>query len=193
MSNLPQIISPLLEVINELANQIAITQVTTPEEVSHLGLIYNKARSLQNEIELRRKELTAPLRSQVSAINDTIKSELQNPLDAILECCNQKSKVYLDRVRLEREKEEQERKQAAMELNAPELAYVPDVPVKVSSTFATITETKVKAFRIINEKLIPKKFLSVDEKKIKQAIDAGLTEIAGIEIYEETKVTMRKK
>lgn len=48
-------------------------------------------------------------------------------------------------------------------------------------------------FEIEDESLIPREFLCVDEKKIKQAIKDGIRIISGIKIHEKIEITMRVK
>lgn len=48
-------------------------------------------------------------------------------------------------------------------------------------------------FEIKDESLIPREFLSIDEKKIKIAIKAGVRVIAGISIEEEIEIDLRVK
>jgi hypothetical protein len=45
----------------------------------------------------------------------------------------------------------------------------------------------------VNEKLIPREYLKVDEEKIAAMIKLGIAEIPGIEIYEEQKTILRSR
>ena len=40
-------------------------------------------------------------------------------------------------------------------------------------------------FEVINETLVPKAYMSIDSKKINDAIDAGIREIDGIRIFQK--------
>lgn len=54
-----------------------------------------------------------------------------------------------------------------------------------------ISSKKEWHFEIENESLIPRDFLSIDEKKIKKAIDDGVRKIEGIKIFETDKFNLR--
>lgn len=53
---------------------------------------------------------------------------------------------------------------------------------------AKATFVKVRRFRITDEAAVPKEYLCVDLKKIGKVVDAGLSSIPGVEIYEEEQV-----
>jgi hypothetical protein len=72
----------------------------------------------------------------------------------------------------------------------------PPVPVIVPSAVPQVqgvSFTKRWKFRIVNEALIPREYLMVDEGKIGQVVRAlkGQAKIAGIEVYPETSMTGR--
>lgn len=53
---------------------------------------------------------------------------------------------------------------------------------------AKATFVKVRKYRIVDTKLIPKEYWCVDLKKIDKVVDAGMNNIPGIEVYEEEQV-----
>jgi len=48
---------------------------------------------------------------------------------------------------------------------------------------------KVWTFDIMNEKLIPKKYLKVDEAAIRKAVREGERKIKGVKIYQEERIS----
>lgn len=51
--------------------------------------------------------------------------------------------------------------------------------------------TKRWVFEITNATLVPREFLQVDEKKVKEAVAAGTRTIAGIRIYQDESISLR--
>lgn len=54
-----------------------------------------------------------------------------------------------------------------------------------------ISTKKYWEFKIEEEEMIPRKFLSIDEKKIRKAIDSGVRKIDGVKIFETDKLNLR--
>jgi septal ring factor EnvC (AmiA/AmiB activator) len=60
-----------------------------------------------------------------------------------------------------------------------------------------IAETRVKGtqkvwtFNLIDAAQVPREFLVVDERKIREAVKAGARDIPGVSIFEETKISVR--
>jgi hypothetical protein len=82
------------------------------------------------------------------------------------------------------------------ELNK-EIEELEHSPVFPSTFIPPIEETKVKgitkrwAFEIMDETLVPKEYLIVDEKKIREAIAAGTRSISGVRIFQQESLTIR--
>lgn len=51
--------------------------------------------------------------------------------------------------------------------------------------------SRVWIFEITDSNLVPRDFLMVDERKIRAAVAEGAREIAGVKIFEETKIAIR--
>jgi len=100
-------------------------------------------------------------------------------------------------------KAEQERFEAirkAEEEAAKNAIVAPTVIDPVVQETANITRTETGSaafskkpwiFEIKNESAVPREYLSVDEKKIRDAIRMGIREILGVRIYQETQVNLR--
>lgn len=50
---------------------------------------------------------------------------------------------------------------------------------------------KVWTFTVKDEAQVPREFLAVDEKKIREAVRAGAREIPGVEIFQDTQIAIR--
>lgn len=93
-------------------------------------------------------------------------------------------KTYADGIRLSLEKIEKT-------LTTKLEAFDKLANVKVES--GSMSPKSSWAYTIENKELLPAQFLSPDEKKIKDAIDAGVRHIEGVRIYEEVKPLYRIK
>ena len=105
-------------------------------------------------------------------------------------------------------KEQQEAKEAAelFGLEEAEVAPVVDVVaerIKFEADQDLISQQKELAalrvkgtsrawtFELLDSALVPREFLIVDERLIRAAIKSGTREIAGVKIFEETKISIR--
>lgn len=94
------------------------------------------------------------------------------------------------------DKAAEEAKQAAL---APTLFNPPavelEIPVVVQKSVAgNYGSTGLRSswkFEVVNEALVPREYLMVDEKKIRQAVNAGERNISGVKIEEEFTVSRR--
>ena len=101
---------------------------------------------------------------------------------------NEQEKIRLaeeDRLRKIQQKEyEKQIKKAEKKQEAPP---PPPPPVKVEAEkIEGLQMRKTWDFSIEDEKLIPREYLCVDEKKIGKVVKAGIREIAGIRIFEKS-------
>lgn len=87
---------------------------------------------------------------------------------------------------------EDEKKAKDAEIEQANEEYQPETNIQqektVHSESGAIRARKVWKFRITEETKIPKKYLKVDEVKIRQAVRNGERDIAGVEIYEEEQI-----
>ena len=89
-----------------------------------------------------------------------------------------------------------EEKAKAEALKAP-LVLPPIIPIRPparTESGALAYQVKSWKFEIVDADIIPRQFLTVDEKKIREAVDLGLRDIQGVRIYEtvETRIRNRK-
>lgn len=50
---------------------------------------------------------------------------------------------------------------------------------------------KVWTFAVKDESQVPREYLSVDEKKIRDAVRAGVREIPGVDVFQDTQIVIR--
>lgn len=165
-----------------------------------LGQIASK----KKQVEERRQFLVKPLNDQVRAINAWIKgiSAPLEELDRILRKEVLRYRQEQEKIRQEeearlQEKQRRDHKRAEKDgesvspIPVPTL-IIPSAPKTVSTDFGTVTVRKEWVFEIIDESQISREYLSVDERKIRAAIKAGIRNIAGVRVFEEEDLTVRK-
>lgn len=183
-------ISKFKEKIIEFAEKLKNFVVNDQESHNMITSIYEKARSCDKELESERKKLGEPLRKQLSKINDKAK-EVSDPLSTIISICNEKSSQYV--LLLEKKnKDLQDRvREAEAMFMVEEPTHIEPVE-KVMRCEGALSITKmVKKFRILDIEKVPKKYLMLDEVGINKAMACGIEHIEGLEIYEESKTTLR--
>lgn len=157
-----------------------------------ISKIYKSARRCKNQIEAERKELTEPLRGEISVINLKAKRLLE-PVDFVINMANAKVAAY------EAARAEQKRlsdlalREEADLFEAGESLYIPPLQKNIEAQEATAITKVEKKFKVVNDDEVPRKYLKIDEDAIKQDIKLGIQNIPGIEIWEETKTTLRIK
>ena len=76
--------------------------------------------------------------------------------------------------------------------DVPPVAPVEVAPVQEVQVHRAMSNvTKVWSFRIISGDAVPREYCQPDERIIRAAVAGGCREIAGVEIYEETKIASR--
>lgn len=167
------------------------------------------------EIEAKRKELVKPFQAATKNLNEQFKKPLQLLQDAE-QAVKTAILTYEQAKEAERHKEqasidrEAEKKRVAAEERARKWAdkgradkaekiiqKVVDAPLAVATPKVEKVEGVTKRdnwrFRIVNEELIPRKYLVPDLKRIGAIARAGkdLIEIPGVQIYNEPVVVSR--
>ena len=177
----------------------------------HLRVI----KSMQKEVEDQRKEITQPLVASQRAANAFFKpfaDRLSNAERAIKRAmaswkseqdriAREEQRKRDEAARQEREEKERQARAArdkgrhARAQNLEDQAAQSVAPVVKSEAPKAegISYRKVWNFRITNEAQIPRKYLVVDEKKIRQVVKAlgSDAEIPGVEIFSEDQVAAR--
>ena len=182
-------------------------EVKTQDEANITTRIAGAAKSEIKLIETKRKDITAPINDVVKKINGLCK-EVTDPLTEIENLAKKRLNSFHAFQEMERQKiaeaerqravEEQKRLDAKAKELGVEAPIVPEIlaPEKTNST-CTRTEhgtsytKKIWSFTIQNASEIPLEYLIIDERKIKEAVKAGIRNIPGVNIYEQSSVAIR--
>ena len=163
---------------------IALDTVAKYKEVS---LAFGK---IAKALEAKRTEAVKPALEEQRRINGIFKPTIDK-LD------NFSKRLYekvSDFVKAE-EKKEVERKALEAKANAEKLLVGKSVEktdiAQPTSPAVTVSETKTWEFEVVDVLLVPRQFLTVDERKVRESIKAGVRSIPGIKIYQKTTVNRR--
>ncbi len=184
--------SEFVKGVNSIAKMITDTLDEAEKAVK------GKIGQFQARQEMERRERERKAREEAEA--------LQRKLDAEVEDANRNA---AEEARRKAEEEARARKASAAEIeaakkkaeeDAAKIAVVaPTVvsPVVQDAPKVTRTESgsafskKPWVFEVTNADQVPREFLAVDEKKIRDAVRMGVREIAGVRIYQETQINFR--
>lgn len=196
-----------------LQAQISGITVRSADDAANVQRILAEAKRGLKTCEDTRLSQTKPLRDKAAAINDQW-ALLTKPLEKLADACGKVIMRWNseERARLFREQEaarlaaaEAERKaqealaagdnaaavEAEVEAETQALAArdamdaVEEQPRGIKTESGTTSSVWRKAFRIVNEAAVPHQYWTLDERKIRQAIAAGVDAIEGVYIYDE--------
>ena len=170
-----------------------------------------QARTIFNKIEKRRKELKAPIVNAGKTLDGMaspikkILQDIQNNLAIKI----QEYQIEIERIAEEQRKaaekaaeeqrkaaEEKARKAAENDI-PPDLAPEPDeiivpevaaAPKKVVTSAGSSTVKDVLKHRLIDISKVPSEYLLLNDRAVVAAIDRGVRDIPGIEIYKDKQV-----
>lgn len=152
-------------------------------------------------IEERRQFLVRPLNNHVSAINEMFKRFLAPALEAdrILRGKIADFRTEQARVRLEEQRRADAAAAALQKRLDDEAAaegttaptVMPGTVLAPPSTIGNASMRKVWKFDVLDDDLVPRDYLVVDETAIRKAVAAGVREIPGVRIYQDEQVTIR--
>lgn len=153
--------------------------------------IYAQARKYLKMITEKEKKLLEPYKEKMNEIRYEAKTH-KEPLQRMIDICNTKAddwQKYLNMKSLEKQRKLVE----AARLFGEEMPIMVDDVTKPKSTKHTTSTTKVKMkFRVTDLSKVPLKYLKIDEDAVNLDIKLGIHNIEGIDIYPETKTTLRK-
>jgi len=195
-----------IEKLATQCNNVVITNIENLETAKHLA---KTAKAIENLIEEKRKEITAPILNEKKKIDDfakTLTSKLNDALKNIRgQILSFEKRLEEERIaeqrRIEAEKRELEErlKKAALEdtgsaevleKESLKLIEMNEQSAKLSNQTSNSVR-RVWKYSISDMTLIPRDYLTVDEKKVKDAISSGIREIPGILIFQEDQLVLR--
>lgn len=168
--------------------------ISNQEEYTQAGDVMKLCKNKIKEIDEERKLYTQPLDESKKRIMAKAKS-ITEPLEKYVE----KISKAMGEWYLAEEKRRQEEQKKLEEQAIKEAGDSPDVIVPIVESVkttrgqvSTTTGIKYNDFEIVDEALIPREYLMVDESKIKEAINkGGVKSISGIKITEQVRFTNR--
>ncbi|MBX3044870.1 MAG: hypothetical protein KF896_14250 [Ignavibacteriae bacterium] len=195
------------EQIAKLTSNCQRIVINSNESLETAKNLAKTAKKVETLIEDKRKEITAPILAEKKKIDDFAKS-ITNDLNKAMNGLRSQILSYEKKLQEEREAEarriEEERKRIEEELKAKALEGKIDesdtaqvlVELKEQEHQAQIS-TKSSSIRltwtydVIDESVIPREYLTIDERKIKDAITAGKREITGLKIYQKEQLFLK--
>lgn len=165
--------------ISSRANKVAIIKSNEDliKAVEFLVQVKNKLKNYEEE----RLSYTEPINKTLKRLNDRFKI-LTEPLK--LAQRGVKDAVLTYRKKKEEKRQIEEKK--IRKKNGNENIILPEiVPDIVESKSGEIRTRKNWVFKIVDEKKVPREYMIIDEKKVREAIREGKRKIKGLEIYQE--------
>jgi hypothetical protein len=184
------------------AQGITVHDPDTAKAAVSLG---SKAKKKGKEIESARKDIVGPYNDFVSAVNRLAK-DCSGPLAQVEMILKKKINEFETRQRLELAKaQEAARKEAARiqaEIDANAAAagvpapvvvapVLPEAPAAIRTEEGSASQRKEWTFEVVDPQEVPREYLLVDERAIRDAVRRGIRQIPGVNIFEHTKTVFR--
>lgn len=198
-------LSPYREQIVNMVKEAMALTIENDESNTIAVELGTQAKKLNKTIEAEKKRIIERPNDFIKAVRNFCKS-FQDQLEKIEYTLKQKITTYQTKRELERRKTEEETRKAAEELQkkidkeakkagveAPkiETPIIPEPSKVIRTDSGTSHIRKEWTFEITEPWNVPHKYMKVDEQAIRKAVKAGIREIAGVRIYQETKTVFR--
>jgi hypothetical protein len=167
-------------------------EVTTDDGFKRMTNMYSESKEWEKRIEYLRKEANRPDQNRISGRNDKAQ-EILGPLKQIQTIAKQKCEKYQLLLEQQKAYEQQQMVDAADVLGLDDVPMVAPLDKSIRGDGALMFTRTVKKFRTVDLSKVPLKYLQVNEDLIKQDMNLGVSEIAGIEIYEEKVTQLRTR
>ena len=136
---------------------------------------------------------TEVLRIDLARIRDPYK-EMERKLDLAIEMVKRKMTTFYLAERGRKEEEQKMLDHKSMEEN-PDADYIVVDDVRLQKTLrgelGASTAKKHMTFSVTDESLVPREYLEISEKKVRESIRKGLRSIPGLEIREDISISIR--
>jgi len=201
-------LSPYREQVGNMVKEAMALTVDSEESNAIAVELGTRAKKLNKIVEAEKKRITEIPSDFVKAVRNFCKG-FQDDLNRVEDITKQKTKVYDDILKLERRKIELEAQKATEKLQkkidreaAKAGVEAPKIETPVMPELSNVTRTdsgssymrKKWIAEVIDEDLVPMEYKTKpipDLPKINKAVKAGIREIAGVRIYQETKTIFR--
>lgn len=167
-------------------------QIETAEEKLQVEEILKFVKIRLNTLDDARKEAVGPAKKELSAID----ARAKKVKDALVKL-ERKLKYLLVQLEKRRREAEEARLAAVAEAaeegdeEAAQALLVQETEALPSS--GGVTTSDVWTFEVVHATKIPSEYWVLDEKKIRQRIQAGAREIPGLRIFQEPRVSVRAR
>jgi hypothetical protein len=198
-------ITAIKDQIESLASEGKALVITDNASYIEAGEFLKRIKQAQKKVDETRKGMTKPLDESKKKIMDlfrpveariadaeasvkdsllTYQTEQAKRLEAELEAKRKRDEVEL----AEKIKDAEFFGEKDVEFGTSEVA---DMPVNVQPVVSGISTKSVWTYEIENESLIPMEYFSLDESKIKKAVDFGIRNVPGLKIYQKQIISAR--
>lgn len=198
------------EKIEEMTKDVAVVEkeskkllvIKTQEDAQKASVFLAGVQTRLKRVEEIRVFYTKPLVEQQRNLNALFKQQ-SNPLEAVFNLVNNAVKDFLrqeemiarkkeEALRLAQEKKNAKKEEAGKPVDFTPAPTVERTPTSFSSGMGGgVSAQKIWTYKVVNQSLVPRKYLVVDEKQIALAVKGGERSIAGVEIFEDFKTQVR--
>ena len=151
-------IQELSETVQPMVEKANNLPMETMEEVEVASNYMGELSKQKKQLEEQRKFFTSPLNDQVKKINALFKT-LSTPLDSA-------ETVIKTRI----------------------LEFKATLPQDAPNTIGNAKEVKTWTYEIEDEKKLPAEYMCIDHAKIASVVKAGVREISGVRIYQQSRI-----
>lgn len=209
-------VKPVAKEVTDLTSKTEDFSIVDAESYEHGAEFLRLIKTMQNDVETKRKKITVPLDQAKKEVMDLFRPLVDSLTDAekklkrrMVTWKDEQDRIAREAQRKAEERARKERERLEREANRAESDgrhgraetlreraefTVPDVPLPTAPKVAGVSDRKVMQFEIIDPKKIPREFLMPDEKRIRRYVNAMRTdaEISGVRIWEESSLAARK-
>lgn len=179
----------------EIESQSLLTEVKIPKitDLDTYAKAGDVAKFLKNKItawDNFRKEMTVPFARQVKAINAKFKKGIE-PLETVVNEIVAKQKTFYIAEQARKDAEQESLEKKAIASGASEVAIVNDIK-SIQGYSSSTTASKFKSYEVMDITMVPKEFLTVDDKLVKEHLSNNFNNPpAGIKYYYEIRISNR--
>lgn len=168
-----QLLSKKLD-LTPLISRASEHEVVNEESASQALSMSLQARKIRKQLDETRLSIVRPHLDFQKAVNKIVK-EYESKLEHIENNLKNKLDEYL--------------KQASSTNNSSFISKSREMLVEDGK----LTKVKKWVWELEDEQSIPREYLTLDEKKIDEAVKQGIRNIPGIKVFEKEQITMRVK
>jgi len=199
-------ITAIKDQIEALSKEGKALVITDNDSYSFAGEFLKRIKQAQKQVDDTRKGMTRPLDEAKKKILDLFRPVETRILEAetsVKASLLQYQKVVDERIRVEQEeRRKKEEAEMAEKLKDAEFfgdksveiepSKLEDMPVNVAPVVSGISTKTIWTYEIQDEKLLPREFLSADEKKIRAGVEFGIREVPGLKIFQKQLISSRR-